>query len=185
MCAYNFSAYFIILKFVRVGQLVPVFSPGHFRIATRYPFAVLSVSADILSIGGPRLDSVESSPLPLLFQFQLDFSPGISSIPGRAHFHSLIFFVLSPPYFYTSSFFHPCPSLISSSPFPPCLPSSSSVFFSFLLLSLSLFPPPFLFSWFHPPFPLSLSCCFFSRPSIIFFFTLFSIYSTSLQRRLV
>ena len=113
----------------------------------------------------------------LFFPFCFSASPGMGSIPGRAHFFFpivLFSFPSFPPHLFSSFF---CPPLISSSPFPyfPSLfPSpilSPFLFFLlilfsplFLLLFFSLFPPFILFSWFLPHFSSFSFSLFFFPP---------------------
>ena len=105
---------------------------------------------------------------------RLHFSPGMGSIPGRAHFFPITFFPHSffPPFFIlflSSNFFLPfsLPSFFFFLLFFFFL--TLFVFLYFFLIFLPLSPGfvfslsslYFLFSWFIPPFPLlSHSCCF-------------------------
>ena len=166
-----------------------------------FDYRPISIRYSKRNVRGARFDSVESFFFfPPLFFPSLSLSPGMSSVPGRGHFFSYLFFFFpSFPLFF-------CPTLISSSPFP--LPSflfsfsysfpitflhphsfSSSIFsvlfsfflsffFPYLLLFCSLFPPFIIlliaFS-FSPPLSFPCLFCFSSRPSIIFpFFHLFA-----------
>ena len=151
----------------------------------------LSLRYSKRSVSGPRFDSVESyflSFFPSLFQ--LDFSPGMGSIPGRAHFFPIpLFFPSFSPLFYTSffpSFFRPL--FLSSNFFFPFSPA--------LLIVLFFFPFFFWFS-FLSFLPLFYSPSYFLLFSsylflVVFFFpshplitSFFSIYFTSLTRGLL
>ena len=128
-------------------------------------------------MSGPRLDSVESYFFSLLFflffpsLFQLDFSPGMNLISGRAQ---LFFLSYSPPSFISP--FHTSfpPPFLSSNFFLPFSPACLPSFFSFSYSFSCSFPIPLiLFSWFLPPFPISI-CLPFSPLNHFLLFYLFN-----------
>ena len=112
--------------------------------------------------------------------FSQTVSPGMGSIPGRAHFFSYHSFFFFPSYSYCSIllFSSPfCPPLICSYPFPLCFFFFSfipSIFFLIILCLLLFFP--FFCSFF------SLFCCFsfFSFLHLFYSPASFILFSTSL-----
>ena len=163
------------------------------------------ISADVLDPGLILWRAtLFSSSFFFLSLFQLDFSPGMGSIHGRAHFFPITLFF---PLFYTSLF---------SSLFHPFLPSNFFLPFSlpsFLFSFSILFPIPFvpphsfssfiLFPFFLPLSPgflfslsslyfillvscsFSLSCCFYFFVFFLLAPQSFPIYYTTLPRGLL